>query len=332
MDAQCERCGVPVEPIASATHAFCDRCASVASTGARSSSSLLFMVRRHRDRTSLVTLDELRERASARPDERVSLPLLSLTGAPRLTIPRVARRRALWPMLSVAVAGILLVGSGALAWKASERSVTGVTASRSDKAVGPMHAPLDTALEPTLETIDPPSVETEPSEPAPTDRIAEPAPSEPASTERTAAPAPRRARIVPSVRVAPTATPTPTPRDANASADDGALDLDALAGPRPASPAPRDPSLATLPAQAAVARAFGSVRSRVEACSEPSLAGTVVVARVSFRGDTGEATYAEVTGATVSPEVRSCIATAARDVEVPRFAQDRFVVTYPFRL
>lgn len=91
--------------------------------------------------------------------------------------------------------------------------------------------------------------------------------------------------------------------------------------------APRGPA---TPSRSDIVSAMGAVAGAVRACGNGSRGLAPV--RIVFRGESGRVTSAEVTAPSLSPEVRSCIARAARGARVPPFTQETFRVDYPFSL
>lgn len=96
---------------------------------------------------------------------------------------------------------------------------------------------------------------------------------------------------------------------------------------------PRPQSIETLPSTPSrgdVTSALGSVASAVRTCGQG--AHGMATTRIVFSGETGRVSDAQVTSASLSPEVRSCVARAVRGAHVPRFTQRTFSVNYPFSL
>jgi len=83
------------------------------------------------------------------------------------------------------------------------------------------------------------------------------------------------------------------------------------------------------PSRSDIMSAMNGVQGAVRACGNGAR-GTAVV-RVSFAGNTGRATNAQVNSALPGP-VKSCIAAAVRRARVPPFQQANFSVNYPFSL
>lgn len=96
-----------------------------------------------------------------------------------------------------------------------------------------------------------------------------------------------------------------------------------------ASPPGASAQPASVPSRGEVVRVMQDVAPRVQACGtgQPAL----VVARTTFRGDSGRVENVVVDG-TVPEAVRSCVAQALRNVSVAPFGQSTHVVSYPFRL
>lgn len=197
---------------------------------------------------------------------------------------------------------------------------------------GPIVASEETppdAVEPAL--VAPPTETTEPEPPAPAATVADvPTPSVPRAE------APRRARRDRDEPAAPVAVrrPSEAPMAARRPTDDAPdigrlLDLDARPDPTPRREpdAPRGP---VTPSRSNVTSAMASVAGAVRACGNGARGMAPV--RLVFRGDTGRVTSAEVNAPSLPPEVRSCIARAARGARVPPFTQDTFRVDYPFSL
>lgn len=299
--AQCERCGDSMVRAETATRTFCASCASIASTGARSSSELLFTLARpaRGERTTAEDLASL-----SRPTaERISItPLLAFATVAPLAPPRPPRR-TLAPLL--AATAVLLAGSSvALAWHASQREAAAAEIERS-KAEAPAKAEPPIARAPLAReplAPDVPVVEL-----APRPEAIAPPPIDPRPTARTP-------------RAAPPRVTAPAPRDAE--------DLDDLFGP------PRAPAVTStaprVPTRREVSLAMRALEDEVAMCGGES--GAMVTTRVTFTGSSGRVAHAEVVDASVAPAVRSCIARAVRAAELPEFAQSTFTVAYPFRL
>lgn len=83
------------------------------------------------------------------------------------------------------------------------------------------------------------------------------------------------------------------------------------------------------PSRSDIMTAMNGVQGAVRACGQGNR-GTAVV-RVSFAGNTGRATSAQVNSSLPGP-VKSCIAAAVRRARVPPFQQASFSVNYPFTL
>ena len=301
--AQCERCGDSMVRAETATRAFCASCASIASTGARSSSELLFTLSSaaRGERTTAEDLASLSRPTAA----RISVtPLLAFAPVAPLAPPRPTRRM-LAPLL--AATAVLLAGSTvALAWHASQRELAATEIVRSKaeaKAEAePSIARAPLAREPLALAPEAPAVEL-----APRPEAIAPPPIDPRPTARTP-------------RAAPPRVTAPAPRDAE--------DVDDLFGP------PRAPAVAStaprVPTRREVSLAMRALEDEVAMCGGES--GAMVTTRVTFTGSSGRVAHAEVVDASVPPAVRSCIARAVRAAELPEFAQGTFTVAYPFRL
>lgn len=302
--AQCERCGDSTVRATTATRAFCAPCASIASTGARSSSELLFTLvsPARRERTTAEDLASLAQPSA----ERASItPLLAFKSVASLTPPR-PRRRIAAPLFA-ALAVLLASSTVALAWHASQpdRSITPVVRAKAEepqKAEPPPSAPhaLAPLAPPLAPEEQPPALAPRPEALAP--ETLDPRPA--ARTPRATAP-----RVT---------APAPTVEEDL---------LDDLFGP------PRAPAAVStaprVPTRREVSLAMRALEDDVAMCGGES--GSMVTTRVTF-GSSGRVAHAEVVDASVPPAVRSCIARALRGAELPEFAQGTFTVAYPFRL
>ncbi len=319
MSVQCQRCGDPAIPMEGATHVFCERCADIASTGARDSSELLFtLAPRPRDEGSLSPMgrDSAADLASlARPAIRVErsddeLGALLAIAPPELPI-KPPRARS-WTAVTVVALAVLVASSAAFAWRATRPTMSPKIEPKPALTAAPVVAHREPSIQPPA--ILPTEVEPEPIVAAP---VAS-APSTELPPRESAVPSPitlhpRPGRLAASQRPRPVAVETQT------------------RAPRPVATeeAPR-PSLAPLPTRGDVRAAMDSVSTAVMQCAEGSHG--LVQARVTFRGETGRVMHAEVVDSTLPPSARSCIAVALRGARVQPFAQDRFIVAYPYRL
>lgn len=280
MSSLCERCGLPAPAIDTASHAFCDDCAARASTGARTSSELLFSLRPPPLPSRTAAVD---------PEDRISLPMPGAIVMPVPTIapPAWSAKRAFFTALPYATfiaSALLFVGAASLALDAREREARMVSIAES------------AMLEHEVDRVIPDEVELDLA-PAGVPVAVAPSVVEPAEIE---APArrPRLARRAPAPELAPPA------------------------------PVETEEALPAIPTRESVRSALRSVEAEVALCSDGSH-GTANT-RITFLGRTGAASHAEVFEGP-SPEVRSCIARAARGAELPRFSQERFTVVFPYR-
>lgn len=203
------------------------------------------------------------------------------------------------------------------------------------------------AMEPRPDAIEasaavtPPSVETpiaapvaapvaEPQAPAPEQPVVEAPPPE-LEAPRTTARESERPRPTRPRNERETARPLVVERTPAAPRTTDRLIDDVVAGrERPRAPERPTENLPPTPSRNDVMSAMNGVAGPVRACGNGT-SGTVPV-RVVFSGATGQVQSAQAQGAGLPPEVQSCVARAARDARVPRFAQSSFSVTYPFRL
>lgn len=171
-----------------------------------------------------------------------------------------------------------------------------------------------------------------------------------AASEEVAAP---NAPAPPSHEDAPQPEPRTAPARAHRRAPEARVEREAVAHEEHASDDP-DPTLRALiddatrgedaprpvqhvvaegpptPSRAEVTSALNGVADAVRACGNGTHGMAPV--RVTFSGETGRVESAEVIGGTLAPEVRSCVARAARNAHVSRFRRATFRVDYPFRL
>ena len=167
------------------------------------------------------------------------------------------------------------------------------------------------------------------------------APATAAPAER-APPPPRvrtpRARPAPRV-TAPASTSTSTPTTvarswatgSGATADplDRSIDslLDAAVGSTSADPRPtRTVSLPSTPTRRQVSTTLRALEGEVRQCGD----GAVTV-RLTVAGDSGRVNRASVQGAEDATVAR-CVSDVVESARFPRFAQDQFVVVFPYRL
>jgi hypothetical protein len=308
MSVQCERCGDPAIDAEDASHVFCERCARIASTGARDSSELLFSLApppRH-DRESADDLASLvRETAGIEDDDLGAL--LSLA-PPVLPSAPPAPRRSSASAVAIAAAMVVALGSLAYAWRGT-RPVIAPVASNVERAAPPIAA------------------------------------REQIETTRTEAPPLPTTSALPIAPAAESEAPLTPELPSRESAVPGAIALHRRPGrlasahalpdstahaPHASTSQPSMPRPVRLPTRDDVRAAMDGVEGAIFQCAE----GThgLVSARVTFAGATGRAMHAEVVDSTLPPSARSCIAIALRGARVRPFAQERFIVAYPYRL
>ncbi|AKF07034.1 hypothetical protein [Sandaracinus amylolyticus] len=118
---------------------------------------------------------------------------------------------------------------------------------------------------------------------------------------------------------------------ATARADQGAAARSAPRAQVAAAPAEAelDADLPATPDRGAVLAAIQAVEPAVRACAEAEHG--VASVRIVVAG-TGRVTTATVGGQFAGTPVGSCVARAVRTARFPRFASERFEVTYPFQL
>lgn len=302
--SQCERCGEPAAPSETATRVFCGPCASLASTGARASSELLFTVPAPVERAA-----ELASLARPR-DERPSFgSLLAFTGTPVIAPPRSRARLA---SSLFAASAILFAGStAALAWHVARLAPPPSAAPEPKTSAASAKAELAPRRARADETPAPMVVAPSPApELAPRAEAAAPRPVDPRPSSR----APRTPR-------APRAA-------APAPSTEGDLFDDLFESP--SAPAAAPAIAQRVPTRRDVTLAMRALEDEVAMCAEGAYG--MVTTRVTFTGPSGRVAHAEVVDTTVPSAVRSCIARAVRAAELPAFAQERFTVAYPFRL
>ncbi len=295
MDTICEKCGASTRPPSTASRVFCESCAAQAATGARSSNELLFTLRA-RARESVERLDSLVRTAEA--GERISLWRFVKIGPPiHPPLVRSVRIAKLLPWTALCLSILLFATSAALAMRA---------ASVEPKPETILKSTGELAVEPPPPAPEPFIPRARPARQAPPPAVVESAPRIQASAERAApiAARPSRRQVEAEVSV-----------------------FDELAPPLP--PAPVRPDLPTLPTRAAVRIAMTALSARVERCSDEPRG--MVQTRVTFLGESGRAASVQVVDSTLPAEMRSCIAEALEDAELPPFAQERFTVAFPYR-
>ncbi len=369
MSTRCERCGEPASPLEGASHVFCERCASIASTGARDSSELLFtappMNRESREDLSALASP------SAPTDEPLDLsPLLSVAKPAMAPPPR--RRGHFAGALAVGIAAMLVAGSGALAWHAV-RPVRSAVAVRQAGALATASAPERARAHalhaPALGTSAREQTPTEPRE-----SLAPPPPSAPATRAAATSAGSISAGSISagstsagstsagSISAGSTSAGSTSAGSTSAgsisagSTSAGSTSAGSTSATRAVtarSPAPRRaraqtarepliaalapittaqtprPALDPLPGRSAVRDAMDAVAEPIAQCAEGSHG--LVHARVTFLGS-GRAVHAEVVDASFPPAVRSCMARALRSAHLPAFGRDRFTIAYPYRL
>jgi predicted Zn finger-like uncharacterized protein len=317
---RCKKCGAPIVVRA-------EQPAGDVMTGARNESSLLFSIHTlaqtaqavrpaTTDGSGLVDIKKLAAAIETKPAKKddadlfatypaaplaapvIIAPVASKKGAPTLAIVTGLCAGAVVAALAGLVVAIVIVG--------------GQTGARAD-------VPRP-ATEPIV--IVPPAV-------APIVRPAEPDPL-PAQIEPPAPPV-----DTPVVSITPRPRPRPPidvqrpPQRPVVREDETFEDITSELAPEPRTNEPRE-QLPQAPSRADVLRAMESVARQVRTCGGG--ANGMASTRIVFSGQTGRVTDAAVTGGTLPPEARSCIARTVRSASVPRFTQRTFSVTYPFSL
>lgn len=244
-------------------------------------------------------------------DERISLEIAGVVDE-SLAPPPITTRRSFAPVLWVglgALLGALSFASGDFVLNHAEASLAAARqATTYDAVVTP---PERDATEPSADV--PSSNESE-------DSTSEVTPPEPTPVE------------TPSVEEGLEEEVEPEPVTRPRQRSRAPAERTEPVAPTPAERPPAPVALTPLPSRASVRGAFARVRGGIERCGEVEHIGSVVTARVTFDGTTGRVAHAQITDATVPPEVRSCVARGAREVRVEPFAREQFIVLYPFRL
>lgn len=98
-----------------------------------------------------------------------------------------------------------------------------------------------------------------------------------------------------------------------------------------AAPAPAaDPSLPERPDSGAVRAAIAAVQPAVSACAQGQHG--LATTSITVAGPTGRVSNVNVTGQFAGTPQGTCVARAVRGARFPRFRQDQFTISFPFRL
>jgi predicted Zn finger-like uncharacterized protein len=145
------------------------------------------------------------------------------------------------------------------------------------------------------------------------------------------APDPRDARNARDDATAPRTDDRTAHNDALGDLIDRALEGDRDTPDRSAQqPTPPRTSLPETPSRDAVRAALTGVSGAVRACGQGQHG--VAMVNVTFRGASGAATSATVSGDFAGTPVGSCIAQAVRSARVPAFSQPTFRAQFPYRI
>ena len=140
---------------------------------------------------------------------------------------------------------------------------------------------------------------------------------------------PRRAGVPAATRPAPSTETMPATGTAPATGIDSDIDRlleAALSGSRPGATAAE--TLPATPAQRDVTSALRGLERQVAMCREGE--GAIAATRIVIDGATGRVQSVRVTG--VDAEASACVSDLVETASFPRFAQDTFTVTFPYRL
>lgn len=245
--------------------------------------------------------------------------------APAARQPRPASR-----LSAAIVVATLAVSAVALAAVPGLRSGTApemvpATASAPARATTPSRSPGATREEPAPAQ---PAPSVTPPEPAPGDGpVGVPSSAGTARARRRDASRPRTTQLPPELRPerAPASTTVPgaTPEPIDPALD-GLLEA-ALHGARPVE---AREVLPAIPSSREVTSTLRALEREVATCREGD--GGIAATRLVIDGATGRVSRVQVS--TDDPQARACVERIVGDAQFPRFAQERFAVTFPYRL
>ncbi len=189
-------------------------------------------------------------------------------------------------------------------------------------------APVEESVEDEAAVVD-----IEPEEPVAAATIGEPA-QKPTAKKRASSSSQRRRTTSSTASSEPAPAPKRKSNNLDALMDEVVGGSSSSSRPKPAAKKTSSSSSSGLPdapSRNDVKTALQGVGGAVKACRKD--AGGTATVNVTFSGKTGRATGARVTsGPFKGTPVGSCIESAVKRARVPRFKQQSFKVTFPYRL
>ncbi|MGE0790292.1 MAG: hypothetical protein AB7S26_31745 [Sandaracinaceae bacterium] len=292
MHAKCDRCGASAPKVETGKPTLCELCEPLTQSQEEARAEAISF--------DAMSLEALIQNAGPRIADRGSRTSLEIVGGPHPflgapVVPAQRRSYGLWIALGL-MAGVVLTLSSTALIQASSRAPT-VASDAAPDALASIAHKVAGAQERDVNV----------------GRDEEPTPDAVSGAAETAEP-----EVAPEPAATPARPTTPRP---------------APATPGAGTTTPSRPTgLRAAPNRDEVAAAMARTQLAVERCVDIEMYGARVVVRVDFRGSDGEVAHAQVTDGDVAPEIRSCIARAARDAEVGPFARERFTVVYPYVL